>query len=64
MSNGARQKLQGGIQPDRPVLGTGFFDRDAVTVARELIGKILAREQDGALTVRSLVSWQRSQASE
>src|SRR6266852_5669281 len=32
---------------DPVVLGPEFFDRDTVTVARELLGKVLVRELDG-----------------
>jgi DNA-3-methyladenine glycosylase len=30
------------------VLDAGFFDRDTITVARELLGKLLVRETDGS----------------
>jgi DNA-3-methyladenine glycosylase len=33
--------------PAGPVLGPDFFDRDTVTVARELLGKVLVREVEG-----------------
>ena len=33
--------------PAGPVLGSEFFDRDTVSVARDLLGKVLFREVDG-----------------
>ena len=42
------QKQRALILPRCRVLATGFFDRDAATVARDLIGKILVRECGGA----------------
>ena len=37
----------GGTLPAGPVLGPEFFDRDTMAVARELLGKVLVREEDG-----------------
>lgn len=36
-----------GTPPAGPVLGPGFFDRDTVAVARDLLGKVLVREVEG-----------------
>jgi DNA-3-methyladenine glycosylase len=35
------------VEPAGPVLGQEFFNRDTVTVARDLLGKVLVREVDG-----------------
>ena len=35
------------VAPAGPVLGPGFFDRDTVAVAKDLLGKVLVREVDG-----------------
>jgi DNA-3-methyladenine glycosylase len=35
------------VAPAGRVLGPGFFDRDTVAVARDLLGKVLVREFDG-----------------
>ena len=50
MSHRAKQKHRGLILSDAAVLGTDFFNRDADTVARELIGKTLVRERAGVVT--------------
>jgi len=34
-------------EPEGPVLGPEFFDRDTVQVARDVLGKILVRQHDG-----------------
>jgi DNA-3-methyladenine glycosylase len=34
-------------QPEGPVLGPEFFDRDTIEVARDLLGKVLVREHEG-----------------
>ncbi len=36
-----------GTPPAGPVLGSEFFDRDTVAVARDLLGKVLVREMEG-----------------
>jgi DNA-3-methyladenine glycosylase (3mg) len=36
-----------GTPPAGPVLGSEFFDRDTVVVARDLLGKVLVREMEG-----------------
>jgi len=36
-----------GTPPAGPVLGSEFFDRDTVAVARDLLGKVLVRELEG-----------------
>src|SRR5262245_22834885 len=38
-----------------PPLARGFYDRDVVTVARELLGKLLVRRVGGGLTVGRIV---------
>src|SRR5260370_13342844 len=40
---------------DPVVLGPEFFDRDTVTVARDLLGKVLVREVDGTRLLGRLI---------
>ncbi|HWO93049.1 MAG TPA: DNA-3-methyladenine glycosylase, partial [Methylomirabilota bacterium] len=40
---------------DPVVLGPEFFDRDTVTVARDLLGKVLVREIDGTRLLGRLI---------
>ncbi len=40
---------------DPVVLGPDFFDRDTVTVARDLLGKVLVREIDGMRLLGRLI---------
>lgn len=40
--------MRSGARPEGEPLGAGFFARDTVTVARDLLGKVLVREQGGA----------------
>jgi DNA-3-methyladenine glycosylase len=44
-----------GTPPAGPVLGSEFFDRDTVAVARDLLGKVLVREVEGRLLWGRLV---------
>jgi DNA-3-methyladenine glycosylase len=46
---------QSNAVPLGPVLGPEFFERDTVTVARELLGKVLMREHEGKLIWGRLV---------
>jgi len=43
----AKSGSEAGAPPSGLVLGSEFFDRDTVAVARDLLGKVLIREVDG-----------------
>ncbi len=50
MSKRAKKKQRMLIQSDNAVLNSDFFARDAETVARDLVGKLLVRERAGIVT--------------